>query len=392
MGSGPSLATERTSRAWVHTLAALVLALAPSCSARLTREESLALRRLDTKATNVVPEITAPAPQPARAKPAVPEVEPRFKGDGLDELHFNLTSTSHTSFPTADEKRAEEARATTFPAARDLTDEARSEPQVPRERLIEDLGSRLEVEWASLSGGVGRRGPDDIEARRRTASVELIAFSFLRAEGNGESEKMLGEAAALVSSADSNDLERLLLAAYLVRKGEEETARRILAGVLREDGSTPPSVTEPGAPFALEGLAFARSIRGPRNYVPLEKAGLMPSKKVLIYGEFQNFKTKRGDTKAKEGPTYMRAFSASLRLVAADGTERDRLDFLPPALGRSESSSEDEIMNFWAEYRIPADLEPGRYRIIVDGKDVVGEALASAHLELDVEPREAERR
>jgi hypothetical protein len=317
----------------------------------------------------------------------VPEVEPRVKDDGLDELLFNLASPSPASFPQADESPAEGARATAQPAARALAGGARSEAPAPRERLIEDLGSRLEVEWASLSGGVGSRGPDDLEARRRTASVDLIAFSFLRAEGDGESEKILGEAAALVSAADASNLERLLLAAYLMRKGEEETARRILAGVLSKDGSAASSLTEPVAPFALEGLAFARQIRGPRNYIPLEKSDLVPSRKVLIYGEFQNFKTRRGDAKSKEGPTYLRAFSASLRLVAADGKERDRLDFLPPPLGRSESASEDEIMNFWAEYRIPADLEPGKYKIIVDGKDVIGEASASAHLDLDVEPQ-----
>ncbi len=38
-------------------------------------------------------------------------------------------------------------------------------------------------------------------------------------------------------------------------------------------------------------------------------------------------------------------------------------------------------MNFWARYKIPADMRQGSYKLVVDARDMLAEAAASAEIE-----------
>jgi hypothetical protein len=61
------------------------------------------------------------------------------------------------------------------------------------------------------------------------------------------------------------------------------------------------------------------------------------------------------------------------------------VDFLPPHRGRQQLEGDDDTVNFWARYRIPATLEPGAYELLIDAQDLFGKADTSASIPFKVE-------
>ena len=252
------------------------------------------------------------------------------------------------------------------------------------EEIVGELASRYAREWTILSGGIGSPVPEDFDPRLEEAAKRLIVAGLLRqGRAAGEAEP-LGEALAFAMAPGRSAEHRLIAAAYLEGAGKTDEARAIIQELCPgtpEEGAG--SGSQPQLPFAVEGLAFATSIEGPGIYTPTPASQIAAGNMVLVYGEFRNFRSVPQE-ETPEGPTYARAFAASLRLLSSTGKEIDSLDFLPEARGRQRAKEAVDNVNFWARYRIPARLESGKYKVVIEARDVLGGASASGELEFEL--------
>jgi hypothetical protein len=289
------------------------------------------------------------------------------------EVFFNVTNqggTESTRAPAASPVARPEERITLLAGLLD-------------EEIIGELASRYAREWTILSGGIGSPAKEEFDPRLEEAAKRLIIVGLLRpGRAAGEAEP-LGEALTFAMAAERSVEHRLIAAAYLEGAGRTDEARAILQELWAgapEDGKADPQAQ---STFAVEGLAFATSIEGPGIYTPTPASQVAAGNMVLVYGEFRNFRSVP-QAEGPEGPSYARAFSASLRLLSSTGAEIDRLDFLPEARGRQMAKDAVDNVNFWARYRIPARLESGKYTLVIEARDVLGGASASGELEFDL--------
>ncbi len=325
------------------------------------------------------------------------KAEPSLKS----KVFFNLTPVSlpSGSLPAASASTpaAEEAHASALLGSTEARREMSSTPhssntmekpplgRVPEETLVSELSARWTREWVSLSGGFGQVSIECHDLHILEASKHILALSFLRKD-HGADDEIVQEAIRAAFSDSAGDDHRLLAAACLSHEGKREQVRDVLASLAGEEAETIPTGSEglPQGRFEVVGLAFARSIEGPGEFTRAEEADIGPGKSILVYGEFRNFRSvreQRGD--AKED-SYRRVFQASLRILSAEGEEIDRLEFLPESRGRQLASSPAEVMNFWARYKIAADMRPGSYKLVVDARDMLAEAVASAEVEFQL--------
>lgn len=256
---------------------------------------------------------------------------------------------------------------------------------LPEDQLLAELASRYAREWTILSGGIGSPVAEDFDPRLEEAAKRLIVLGLLRPGHAAAEADPLGEALTFAMAAERSAEHRLIAAAYLEGAGRTDEARAVLQDLWPSgpEGTDQKSGPPAQVPFSVEGLAFAAGIEGPGIYTPAPASQIAPGNMVLVYGEFRNFRSViQGE--GPEGPSYARAFAASLRLLSSTGAEVDRLDFLPEARGRQIAKDAVENVNFWARYRIPARLEPGEYRLVIEARDVLGCASASAELEFDL--------
>ena len=265
-------------------------------------------------------------------------------------------------------------------------------------QLVSQLVEASTANFKELSGGLGQTPDEGREHARIQAAVSLLALSFLAAEP-GIDKKVLEEAVQASLGEAGAPEHRLIAAAYLQRCGMTSDACRIVREFLstsREAEATAQplagtSSTEDPAeavPFQLSRLTFARSIEGPGQFVPAAPGDIHPGKTILIYGEFKNPRSvEQPAVDGNGGPGYYRSFSAYLRVYASTGEEVDHLEFLSKERGSHTSLRPDELVNFWARYRIPADLASGKYRLVVTARDHVGKSTASAELELSLQRR-----
>jgi hypothetical protein len=250
--------------------------------------------------------------------------------------------------------------------------------------LVEEIRKRLTTQWSALSGGLGETSAPD--ARTKLAR-RLVALTFLLEDRQAE-DPHFEEALAYARAQDGEATGQLLVAAYLSEAGRLEEARDLIRKLFGLDQGT--RVIAPSEPFVLSNVNLARSIEGPGQFVPAAPIDIAPGKAVLLYGEFENFLSICEEPGDERESTYRRCFSASLKLISASGKEVDYLNFLPESRGVHVGSAPVEIVNFWARYRIPAALKSGKYTLVVEGKDVLGEKSASASLELEI-PRSARK-
>jgi hypothetical protein len=248
------------------------------------------------------------------------------------------------------------------------------------ESLLTELDARFSAEWTALSGGIGNPGADVADPRRDEAARRLIALAAIRPP---EEPGPLTEALAY-SMSDRRKMEhKLLAAAYLEMQGRGDEARRLVASVAGGAPGALPVGPTPGA-FHIAGLAFARTIDGPGKFTAAPPSQVAPGKTVLIYGEFRGFHNLLQEAEGGKEPVHRCAFAGSLRLISPAEEEIDRLEFLPEGRGLQEAPAAKEIVNFWARYRIPPNLKPGKHRIVVEGRDILAGSTASAEIEFDV--------
>jgi hypothetical protein len=247
----------------------------------------------------------------------------------------------------------------------------------PDGSLIEELESRWSRQWSSLPGGIGQV---DEDPQREQLAKRLLAIGFLR-PGSAEAPRSIEEALSYARATLREPEHKLMAAAFLESAGRREEAVELVAEVSGGIGA-PGTETALAERFRLENLAFARSIEGPGKFTVAEPEDLRAGKTVLVYGEFRNFRSvldSRGDT-----PVHHRAFAASLELLGESGEKVDRLDFLPEGRGYQAAAEQGAIVNFWARYRISPNLAPGKYRIVVEAKDLLGGAQSSSELTLEL--------
>jgi hypothetical protein len=259
--------------------------------------------------------------------------------------------------------------------------------RLPEDQLVAELTSRCAREWTLLAGGIGSPVAEHFDPRLEEAARRLVVVGLLRpGRAAGEAEP-LGGALAFAMAPERSIEQRLIAAAYLEGAGRSDEARALLANLWPagpEEKARPEKDSPPAqASFAVEGLAFATSIEGPGIYTPAPASQIAPGSLVLVYGEFRGFRSVPQE-EGPDGRSYARAFAASLSLLSSTGEEVDRLDFLPEARGRQLATDAVETVNFWARYRIPARLEPGKYRLVVEARDVLGGQSASGELKFDL--------
>jgi len=277
---------------------------------------------------------------------------------------------------------------------------------IPYPLLLEEIYRRLEDDWEASAGGLGPSGEPSAADRvedHAQASRRLIALGLLLEDRGVSGEALrareaLRSALAFATAKDAAPEDRLLAATYWIQTGRLEEAAAILEDLFprpplpaRAVGDAVPPQT-PEAPglqssFHLASLALARSVDGPGKYLPAAADSVSPVKTILIYGEFRSFRALREVGEDDAQPVYRRSFAASLRLLTAAGAQVDALHFLPEGRGVQVAENQDDMVNFWARYTIPEDLESGQYKIVIDGRDLIGGSSASAELALSVARR-----
>jgi hypothetical protein len=335
----------------------------------------------------------SPASRSSERRAAVDPLQ--TEGDPLtkNNVYFNLTpismpagSSSSPREPESSETRGVANRAGS--PARPLSPQALQ--SVPDAALVAELAHRRATEWAALAGGLGDTEAPGGDARRTTVARQVLALCFLR-QDHGAGDDSVAEAIRAAHIESAGDDLRLLAAACSFHSGRTEEAAEALAGVaLTAQDSKKIGRTNDAEPeesklrFEVDGLSFARSIEGPGKFTPADSSDLIPGRQVLVYGEFRGFRSVKSEKRGNDPETYRRAFSASLHVVSSSGEEVDRLEFLPESRGMQMTASADDVMNFWARYRVPADLKPGSYKLTVDAKDILGKAESRAQIEFEI--------
>jgi len=252
----------------------------------------------------------------------------------------------------------------------------------------------------------------EYRALQEGAARRVLAVGFLRdtTDADGPSDRAptaQSVARTVLDDPSSDEASRLLLAAYYASNGQVQEVDRLLATLRPEDTVQPQTSTQPfesGAliatvedlepevhharvserGFSVVRAVFAKGIEGPGAYCTLPQDEIQPGKLVLVYGEFRDFRTEQLPATSTGNP-YVCAFAAGFRLVDAQGETLDEVDFLPPHRGRQQLEGDDDTVNFWARYRIPATLEPGAYELLIDAQDLFGKADTSASIPFKVE-------
>lgn len=252
----------------------------------------------------------------------------------------------------------------------------------------------------------------EYRALQESAARRVLAVGFLRdtTDAGGPADRTPtahSVAETVLDDPSSDETSRLLLAAYYASSGQVQEVDRLLATLRPEDSVQPQTSTQPfesGAliatvedlepevrhakpaerGFSVVRAVFARGIEGPGAYCTLPQDEIQPGKLVLVYGEFRNFRTEKLPAKSTGHP-HVCAFAAGFRLVDAQGETIDEVDFLPPHRGRQQLENDDDTVNFWARYRIPATLEPGAYDLFIDAEDLFGKVDTSASIPFKVE-------
>jgi len=141
--------------------------------------------------------------------------------------------------------------------------------------------------------------------------------------------------------------------------------------------------------LALRNLTFCTRIECFGRYWPLPPGPLRPGQVVLLYCEVVNF-TSRPHRTANSRLAYLTRLHVSVVIEQESGKLAQRLSF-PPVIDRCFCRRSDFFLSF--RFAIPAQLPPGRYRLVVLVRDELGgtEAAASVPFKLQ-RPRPAPAR
>ncbi len=209
---------------------------------------------------------------------------------------------------------------------------------------------------------------------RGELEAKLIALFFLRDQRN------LEEYRDLIRShreGDSAPVELDLLRAALYQKiGQPDLRDRALSRLRT-------SVLAGEKEFRLAQAAFAREIRGYRNFTRIETAKFTAGEEILLYGEFEGFKNSPA-AQAGSAAGHRRSFAAQIVLKGQDGEEIDRRDLLRAGQAVEVVVDPEKPVHFWGRYPVPRDARPGEYLLDIEASDLEGRQKAHARLPLTV--------
>jgi hypothetical protein len=247
----------------------------------------------------------------------------------------------------------------------------------PREAGVRDQDDTLEEIFQALRqkyNASTAAGNDQYAAiERADLEAKLIATFFIR------DRKKIEDFRDLIRSFRDDSMVNveleLLKAALYQKVGQADLRDRAIERV--REATAPASGT-----LRLQGLAFARDIRGYRAFTPLRAAEFAPGEEVLIYGEIEGFRSTPLSSGA--GSKHRRSFAAELILRDEAGTEIDRRELL--RAGQAVEVVEDPAkpVHFWGRYPFPASLSPGSYRIEIDVQDLEGQKRTKGRLSLKI--------
>ena len=271
--------------------------------------------------------------------------------------------------------------------------------------LVRELEARVLRAWQIVAKASGPAGADaEFAELQRQAATRLLALTFLRddltSEGSNEALTALATGIAGAPETAEAPVEyRLLAAAHVARSdGDRQQIEALIndpkgSNALAIDTASLSSTVENAEDIGVDPLlavvpsnmgfrvvrmTFAKAIDGPGEFCTLPSRDVKPGNTVYIYGEFEDFAV----TAAEDGKadTNVCAFSASFELVDEEGGIVEELEFLSAKHGRQHVATSTETVNFWARYRIPKGLEPGRYHLRIRATDRIGNAQALSQL------------
>ena len=272
--------------------------------------------------------------------------------------------------------------------------------------LVRELEARVLRAWEVVAQPPSTAGADaEFTELQRQAATRLLALTFLRDElapGEGRNETLMAKATGIADApetAEASVAYRLLAAAHVAKSGGDPQQIAALIDAQRgsnvaatnspssvaEEINVDPSLADVPADegFRVVRMTFARAIEGPGEFCTLPSRDVKPGKTVYIYGEFENFAVSAAENGKVD--TNVCGFSASFELVDEEGAIVEELEFLSAKHGRQHVATSTETVNFWARYRVPKGLEPGRYHLRIRAADRIGDAEALSQLAFAVE-------
>ncbi len=151
-------------------------------------------------------------------------------------------------------------------------------------------------------------------------------------------------------------------------------------GELRElELPTEQATDTPG--IRLVNVTFVKNLRGLRDFDPCPNI-FDRGEKIQFKAEFEGLEEKPSGT--EEERTYTRRFSASWKLTDARSEVIDTRIFIEPRSIVYRARERDNILMVFDTCELPNTLTPGKYRLLVQGKDLIAGKETVAILDLQV--------
>ncbi len=235
-----------------------------------------------------------------------------------------------------------------------------------------ELRSRLA---ALLPTSAPRAGVDEVATGSRAERAVVATVDVGPTRGAAHASSADDGTVGAPDGLDDSDLDTADVDTLLRARGPATEAP-----VAGSDAARAPREGE----FALLSVTIASEISGPGDYVPIRSKTFRPGQTVYLYGELTGFE-ERFDSDA-DASLYTRSFSGSLSLLDPRRRTVDTLTFLTRDEDTSSSPGSQELVNFWARYRFPADLRDGTHEVHLIAHDLVGQQVARAILEVTIDP------
>lgn len=143
-----------------------------------------------------------------------------------------------------------------------------------------------------------------------------------------------------------------------------------------------PAEQAEGTPgIRLVNVTFVKNLRGLRDFDPCPNI-FDRGEKIQFKAEFEGLEEKPSGT--EEDRTYTRRFSASWKLTDAHSEVIDTRTFIEPRSIVYRPGERDNILMVFDTCELPNTLTPGKYRLLVQGKDLIAGKETVAILDLQV--------
>ena len=143
-----------------------------------------------------------------------------------------------------------------------------------------------------------------------------------------------------------------------------------------------PAAAPPGSPgIRLVNVTFVKNLRGLRDFDPCPNI-FSRGEKIQFKAEFEGLQEQPSGT--EEDRTYTRRFSASWKLTDAHSEVIDTRTFIAPRSIVYRPRERDNILMVFDTCELPNTLTPGKYQLLVEGKDLIAGKETVSILDLQV--------